>query len=209
MACVSDKAIMRQEKQIEAMTNATLSKGAWTPEEDSKLAEVIAVHGAKRWKSIAAKAGLNRCGKSCRLRWLNYLRPSIKRGNISDQEEDLILRLHKLLGNRWSLIAGRLPGRTDNEIKNYWNSHLSKKIKQREKQCGSSMREESTSRMKRVVEEAPAELIREENSTEVIEDSYQLNFDANDFFDFSLKGMEWVSRFLQVNDHQDLSGISN
>ncbi|KAM7255714.1 hypothetical protein ACFE04_008612 [Oxalis oulophora] len=112
------------------------NKGAWTAEEDRQLAEVISIHGAKRWKSIATKAGLNRCGKSCRLRWMNYLRPNIKRGNISDQEEDLILRLHKLLGNRWSLIAGRLPGRTDNEIKNYWNSHLSKKTKHKENQVG-------------------------------------------------------------------------
>ncbi|KAH7523873.1 hypothetical protein FEM48_Zijuj06G0058200 [Ziziphus jujuba var. spinosa] len=71
--------------------------------------------------------GLKRCGKSCRLRWLNYLRPDIKRGNISHDEEELIIRLHKLLGNRWSLIAGRLPGRTDNEIKNYWNTTLCKK----------------------------------------------------------------------------------
>jgi len=60
---------------------------------------------------------------------MNYLRPDIKRGNIGPDEEDLITRLHSLLGNRWSLIAGRLPGRTDNEIKNYWNSHLSKKLK--------------------------------------------------------------------------------
>ncbi|XP_059651213.1 transcription factor MYB1-like isoform X2 [Cornus florida] len=70
--------------------------------------------------------GLLRCGKSCRLRWMNYLRPDIKRGNISPEEDDLIVRMHALLGNRWSLIAGRLPGRTDNEIKNYWNTHLSK-----------------------------------------------------------------------------------
>ncbi|KDP25244.1 hypothetical protein JCGZ_20400 [Jatropha curcas] len=60
---------------------------------------------------------------------MNYLRPDIKRGNITSDEDDLIIRLHSLLGNRWSLIAGRLPGRTDNEIKNYWNSHLSKRIK--------------------------------------------------------------------------------
>ncbi|KAJ4824973.1 hypothetical protein Tsubulata_014344 [Turnera subulata] len=82
--------------------NKKLNKGAWTEEEDRKLAEVIAIHGAKRWKTVAAKAALNRGGKSCRLRWLNYLRPNIKRGNISDQEEDLIVRLHKLLGNRQS-----------------------------------------------------------------------------------------------------------
>lgn len=72
--------------------------------------------------------GLLRCGKSCRLRWMNYLRPNIKRGNITCDEDDLIIRLHSLLGNRWSLIAGRLPGRTDNEIKNYWNTHLSKRL---------------------------------------------------------------------------------
>lgn len=70
-----------------------------------------------------------RCGKSCRLRWMNYLRPDIKRGNITSEEEDLIIRLHSLLGNRWSLIAGRLPGRTDNEIKNHWNTHLSKRLR--------------------------------------------------------------------------------
>ncbi|XP_042503812.1 transcription factor MYB82-like [Macadamia integrifolia] len=120
-----------------------VNKGAWTAEEDQKLAQYIEVHGAKKWKVVAIKAGLDRCGKSCRLRWLNYLRPNIKRGNISDQEEDLILRLHKLLGNKWSLIAGRLPGRTDNEIKNYWNSHLSKKVNQKQKQMERSITQNS------------------------------------------------------------------
>ncbi|OIW18748.1 hypothetical protein TanjilG_13500 [Lupinus angustifolius] len=106
-----------------------LNKGAWTPNEDKILIEFIKVHGEGRWRSMPKRAGLKRCGKSCRLRWLNYLRPDIKRGNISLDEEDLIIRLHSLLGNRWSLIAGRLPGRTDNEIKNYWNNHLGKKVK--------------------------------------------------------------------------------
>ncbi|XP_059066082.1 transcription factor MYB82 isoform X2 [Cryptomeria japonica] len=73
--------------------------------------------------------GLKRRGKSCRLRWLNYLHPNIKRGNFSGDEDELIIRLHRLLGNRWALIAKRLPGRTDNDVKNYWNTHLCKKLR--------------------------------------------------------------------------------
>ncbi|XVF17751.1 hypothetical protein REPUB_Repub10bG0150600 [Reevesia pubescens] len=105
-----------------------VNRGAWSLQEDEVLKNYIELHGEGKWRALPQKAGLNRCGKSCRLRWMNYLRPGIKRGNISPEEEDLIIRLHRLLGNRWSLIAGRLPGRTDNEIKNYWNSVLSKKI---------------------------------------------------------------------------------
>jgi myb proto-oncogene protein len=73
-------------------------------------------------------AGLNRCGKSCRLRWTNYLRPDIKRGKFSQEEEQTILHLHSVLGNKWSSIAAHLPGRTDNEIKNFWNTHLKKRL---------------------------------------------------------------------------------
>ncbi|CAN6454215.1 unnamed protein product [Victoria cruziana] len=105
-----------------------LKRGPWTPEEDELLASYIKKEGEGRWRTLPKRAGLLRCGKSCRLRWMNYLRPSVKRGPIAPDEEDLILRLHRLLGNRWSLIAGRIPGRTDNEIKNYWNTHLSKKL---------------------------------------------------------------------------------
>ncbi|XP_028752183.1 transcription factor WER-like [Neltuma alba] len=205
MASETDNRIKRKAKPVEAMTNVPLSKAAWTPEEDKKLAEVIAVHGAKRWKSIASKAALNRCGKSCRLRWLNYLRPNIKRGNISDQEEDLILRLHKLLGNRWALIAGRLPGRTDNEIKNYWNSHLSKKIKQREKHSsGSSTKEKQEVAAEQKIPDE-AEVIREEVSTEEAEDSSSKpSFDVDSFFDFSVEegplNLEWVSQFLELDE---------
>ncbi|KAG1334274.1 myb-related protein [Cocos nucifera] len=108
-----------------------LNKGPWSATEDKILGNFIKTHGEGRWGKVPKRAGLNRCGRSCRLRWLNYLRPDIKRGNISQEEEDLIIRLHKLLGNRWSLIAGRLPGRTDNEIKNYWNTVLKKKVQAR------------------------------------------------------------------------------
>ncbi|KAJ6383157.1 hypothetical protein OIU77_031560 [Salix suchowensis] len=104
-----------------------LNKGAWTPLENEMLADYVKIHGEGKWSNIVKETGLKRCGKSCRLRWMNYLRPGVKRGNISDDEEDLIIRLHKLLGNRWSLIAGRLPGRTDNEIKNYWHTNIAKK----------------------------------------------------------------------------------
>ncbi|KAI4335234.1 hypothetical protein L6164_013900 [Bauhinia variegata] len=117
-----------------------LNRGAWTAHEDKILTEYITVHGEGRWRNLPKRAGLKRCGKSCRLRWLNYLRPDIKRGNISPDEEELIIRLHKLLGNRWSLIAGRLPGRTDNEIKNYWNTNLGKKVKDHPHQTNASSR---------------------------------------------------------------------
>lgn len=74
--------------------------------------------------------GLLRCGKSCRLRWVNYLRPGIKRGPFTAEEDEVILRLRSVHGNRWSFIATELPGRTDNEIKNHWNSHLKPKAKE-------------------------------------------------------------------------------
>ncbi|KAL6226765.1 hypothetical protein ACLB2K_000726 [Fragaria x ananassa] len=106
----------------------SVNRGVWSAEEDEALKRYIRTHGPCKWKEVSRRAELNRCPRSCRLRWRNYLRPGIKRGNISEDEEDLILRMHKLLGNRWSLIAGRLPGRTDNEIKNHWICNLSKRF---------------------------------------------------------------------------------
>ncbi|CAN0857748.1 Transcription factor MYB16 [Linum grandiflorum] len=105
-----------------------LKKGPWTPEEDQKLLAYIEQNGHGSWRALPSKAGLQRCGKSCRLRWTNYLRPDIKRGKFSLQEEQTIIQLHALLGNRWSAIATHLPKRTDNEIKNYWNTHLKKRL---------------------------------------------------------------------------------
>lgn len=105
-----------------------LKKGPWTFEEDLRLLRYIRLHGEGRWSALAKAAGLQRCGKSCRLRWVNYLRPDLKRGNITPEEEQVIIDLHARWGNRWSLIAERMPGRTDNEIKNYWRCHLKKKL---------------------------------------------------------------------------------
>ncbi|XP_073026385.1 myb-related protein 308-like [Primulina eburnea] len=107
---------------------AHTNKGAWTKEEDDRLVAYIRGHGEGCWRSLPKAAGLLRCGKSCRLRWINYLRPDLKRGNFTEAEDELIIKLHSLLGNKWSLIAGRLPGRTDNEIKNYWNTHIRRKL---------------------------------------------------------------------------------
>ncbi|CAN6486969.1 unnamed protein product [Victoria cruziana] len=202
----------------ESHSKKAVNKGAWTAEEDRRLSQYIKVHGDKKWRSIPARAGLNRCGKSCRLRWLNYLRPDIKRGNISEDEEDLIMRLHNLLGNRWSLIAGRLPGRTDNEIKNYWNTHLSKKslsmselnrkinsmVKRSSQKlplpppitCPVSSTPEFTNE-KAVVENARA-------SSELLEKELQIDLDIDRFFDFPNFGSgetEQVPSTYMAEDH--------
>nr|CAB3455041.1 unnamed protein product [Digitaria exilis] len=105
-----------------------VKKGPWTPEEDLILVSYIQEHGPGNWRAVPTRTGLMRCSKSCRLRWTNYLRPGIKRGNFTDQEEKLIVHLQALLGNRWAAIASYLPERTDNDIKNYWNTHLKRKL---------------------------------------------------------------------------------
>ncbi|KAI4337184.1 hypothetical protein L6164_015631 [Bauhinia variegata] len=182
--------------------NTEACRGAWTGEEDQKLVQAIELYGPRRWNVVAANAGLNRCGRSCRLRWLNYLRPNIKIGNITDQEEDLILRLHKLLGNRWSLIAGRLPGRTDNEIKNYWNSHLSKKIKLQNQNRVLKMESMHTQ-----PPEIDAVKVLEDNekaTTKVEEESKTTRFiEGDDLFhcaDEDPLSLEWMSKFLDLDE---------
>ncbi|KAL2348287.1 hypothetical protein Fmac_002287 [Flemingia macrophylla] len=116
---------------------ANVKKGPWSPEEDAKLKSYIEQHGTGgNWIALPQKIGLKRCGKSCRLRWLNYLRPNIKHGGFSEEEDNIICRLYVSIGSRWSIIAAQLPGRTDNDIKNYWNTRLKKKLlgKQRKEQ---------------------------------------------------------------------------
>ncbi|XP_073286874.1 myb-related protein 306-like [Primulina huaijiensis] len=109
-----------------------VKKGPWTPEEDIILVSFVQENGPGNWRAVPSKTGLKRCSKSCRLRWTNYLRPGIKRGNFTDDEEKMIIQLQALLGNKWAAIASHLPERTDNDIKNYWNTHLKKKLRKLE-----------------------------------------------------------------------------
>ncbi|GMJ08074.1 hypothetical protein HRI_004476600 [Hibiscus trionum] len=116
---------------------ANVKKGPWSPEEDAKLKDYIEENGTGgNWIALPQKIGLKRCGKSCRLRWLNYLRPNIRHGGFSEEEDNIICSLYISIGSRWSIIAAQLPGRTDNDIKNYWNTKLKKKLlgKQRKEQ---------------------------------------------------------------------------
>ncbi|NP_001303156.1 transcription factor MYB48-like [Brassica napus] len=113
-------------------------KGPWTEQEDIILVNFVHLFGDRRWDFIAKVSGLNRTGKSCRLRWVNYLHPGLKRGKMTPQEERLVTELHAKWGNRWSKIARKLPGRTDNEIKNYWRTHMRKKAQEKKRHVSPS-----------------------------------------------------------------------
>ncbi|XP_007020787.2 PREDICTED: myb-like protein A [Theobroma cacao] len=108
----------------------TLKKGPWTAAEDAVLAEYVRTHGEGNWNAVQKNTGLARCGKSCRLRWANHLRPNLKKGAFSPEEERIIVELHAKMGNKWARMATQLPGRTDNEIKNYWNTRVKRKQRQ-------------------------------------------------------------------------------
>ncbi|KAJ1376853.1 SANT/Myb domain [Sesbania bispinosa] len=125
-----------------------LKKGPWTPAEDDILVDYVKKHGEGNWNAVHKHTGLLRCGKSCRLRWTNHLRPNLKKGAFTTEEERLIAELHAKMGNKWARMAAHvfmkslnyichwgchccyafhLPGRTDNEIKNYWNTRIKRR----------------------------------------------------------------------------------
>lgn len=101
-----------------------LKKGPWTSAEDAVLIDYVTKHGEGNWNAVMKHSGLSRCGKSCRLRWANHLRPDLKKGAFTPEEEHRIIELHARMGNKWARMAAELPGRTDNEIKNYWNTRI-------------------------------------------------------------------------------------
>ncbi|XP_058189783.1 transcription factor RAX1-like [Rhododendron vialii] len=106
-----------------------VKRGPWSPDEDATLKDYLHNYGTGgNWIALPHKAGLKRCGKSCRLRWLNYLRPNIKHGGFTEEEDNIICALYTKLGSRWSIIASHLPGRTDNDVKNHWNTKIKKKL---------------------------------------------------------------------------------
>ncbi|XP_057782145.1 transcription factor GAMYB-like isoform X1 [Salvia miltiorrhiza] len=107
--------------------NGPLKKGPWTSAEDAILVEYVTKHGEGNWNAVQKHSGLARCGKSCRLRWANHLRPDLKKGAFTPEEERRIIELHAKMGNKWARMAAELPGRTDNEIKNYWNTRIKRR----------------------------------------------------------------------------------
>lgn len=106
-----------------------LKKGPWTAEEDALLLAYVSQHGNGNWNTVQKYSGVARCGKSCRLRWTNHLRPNLKKCPLTPQEERLIIEQHALLGNRWSRISAMLHGRTDNEVKNFWNTRMKRLLR--------------------------------------------------------------------------------
>ncbi|KAG8097518.1 hypothetical protein GUJ93_ZPchr0013g35851 [Zizania palustris] len=126
VAAAEEVAAGREEEEA-ALAAVVLKKGPWTSAEDAVLVQHVRQHGEGNWNAVQRVTGLLRCGKSCRLRWTNHLRPNLKKGSFSPDEEFLVAQLHAQLGNKWARISSHLPGRTDNEIKNYWNTRTKRR----------------------------------------------------------------------------------
>ncbi|XP_062005981.1 transcription factor MYB20-like, partial [Rosa rugosa] len=186
-----------------------LKKGPWTAEEDKKLISFILTNGQCCWRAVPKLAGLLRCGKSCRLRWTNYLRPDLKRGLLSEHEEKMVIDLHAQLGNRWSKIASHLPGRTDNEIKNHWNTHIKKKLKKMgidpltHKPLPNGNEIENQSQQKQHIQNDQEQQQQEEQSCTATDDTFEID-QVNEGPKVEDK-VEFVT--MDYDDHELLNGF--
>lgn len=102
---IKDESVLVGTTGGDRVEEVTLKKGPWTAAEDAVLIEYVTKHGEGNWNAVQRNAGLARCGKSCRLRWANHLRPNLKKGAFSPEEEKLILELHAQYGNKWARMA--------------------------------------------------------------------------------------------------------
>lgn len=125
--CIDSPSIDEVSNERNMIGNGTLKKGPWTSAEDAILVDYVNKHGEGNWNAVQKHSGLSRCGKSCRLRWANHLRPDLKKGAFTPEEERRIIELHAKMGNKWARMAVELPGRTDNEIKNFWNTRTKRR----------------------------------------------------------------------------------
>ncbi|RHN57508.1 putative transcription factor MYB-HB-like family [Medicago truncatula] len=119
---------------MSSSSSVDTKKGKWSKEEDEILKAYVEKHGTRNWDEVSKNTGLAHFGRSCRFRWYNNLRPGVKKGPFSKEEENKVFQLRKKFGGfKWSKIARELPGRTDNDIKNFWNAR-----KRKHKKCGLS-----------------------------------------------------------------------
>ncbi|XP_058078588.1 transcription factor MYB27-like [Magnolia sinica] len=194
-------------------------KGPWMKDEDMLLVKFVTLLGERRWDYLAVASGLKRSGKSCRMRWMNYLRPDLKRGRMSLEEEEIILQLHACWGNKWSRIARQLPGRTDNEIKNYWRTHLRKKsqedIMQRDLEAATGLKHshkvndiifKSATEDHRLVEVDDVCQSSEDNINVFLQLGLQINDDPFAVSPYEARLSDWASGMV---DDGDSSGNQN